>query len=228
MVYVLTRMGERLFDDMCRALAVHVLGPGIQAFGDGPDGGREASFEGRLRYPGPAIDGAWDGFGVLQVKYRRVGTGEKDLDWLRREITKELTAWSSPDKKRVSEGRMPEYLIIATNVRLTSAIRVGGIDRIRTFMAGHAEKLGLKGWALWDANQLTMYLNAYPLVSTKFADSITPGDVIAKLHAKIDDLGAAPVPDQIRVGQAGRLRAVCRTRPRPRRHRNAGRLARWC
>jgi hypothetical protein len=201
MLYDLTRMGQRLFEDMCRALAVHVLGPGIQAFGDGPDGGREASFEGRLHYPEPAVDEQWNGFGVLQVKYRRAGIGEKDLDWLRREITKELAAWSSPDKKRITEGRMPEYLIIATNVRLTSAVRVGGIDRIRTFMAGHAEKLGLKGWALWDANQLTMYLNAYPSVSTKFADTITSGDVIAKLHARIDDLGRSPTPDQIRVGQ---------------------------
>jgi hypothetical protein len=73
MVYDLTRMGERTFEDMCRALAVHVLGPDVQAFGDGPDGGREASFEGRLRYPDPAVDRPWNGFGVLQCETRCVG-----------------------------------------------------------------------------------------------------------------------------------------------------------
>jgi hypothetical protein len=201
MVYDLTRMGERTFEDMCRALAVHVLGSGVQAFGDGPDGGREASFEGLLRHPEPAVDGPWNGFGVLQAKYRRSGVGQKDLDWLRREITKELAAWSDPDRKRVAEGRVPEYLIIATNIRLTSAIRVGGIDRMRTFMARHAERIGLKGWALWDANQLTMYLNAHPAVSTKFTDSITSGDVLAKVYAKLDDVGTAPARGYIRVGQ---------------------------
>src|SRR6266545_1895432 len=77
MVYDLTRIGERRFEDLCRALAVHVLGPGIQAFGDGPDGGREASFEGLVGYPTAA--GPWDGYGVLQVKYRRVDVGNRDM-----------------------------------------------------------------------------------------------------------------------------------------------------
>src|SRR6266498_3440882 len=200
MVYDLTRMGERPFEDLCRALAVHVLGPGIQAFGDGPDGGREAAFEGRLRYSTSAT-GPWEGYGILQAKYRRVGIGTKDVDWLRRQITKELDAWSDPNKKRVTEGRVPEYLIIATNVRLSSAARTGGIDRITTLLTGYANRIGLKGSALWEANQLTVYLNAYPAVSAKFAEFITAGDMLAKAFDKLDGIGVPPEPERQRVGQ---------------------------
>jgi hypothetical protein len=201
MVYDLSRLGERPFENLCRALAVHVLGPGLQAFGDGPDGGREACFDGRVRFS-TSLDGHWDGYGVLQAKYRRAGLGTKDVDWLRKQITTELDAWSDPRRKRVTDGRVPEYLIIVTNVRLSSAARIGGIDRIRTLLAGYAERLALKGWALWDANQLSMYLDAYPAVSARFAEFLTPGDVLAKTFATLDSLGATPAGrDRLQVGQ---------------------------
>jgi len=200
MVYDLSRLGERPFENLCRALAVHVLGPGLQAFGDGPDGGREASFDGPVRFS-TSPDGPWDGYGVLQAKYRRAGIGTKDVDWLRRQVTTELDAWSDPCRKRVTDGRIPEYLIIATNVRLSSAARTGGIDRIRTLLTGYADRLGLKGWAMWDANQLSMYLDAYPAVSARFAEFITAGDVLAKTFATLDGRAGAPVRQRLRVGQ---------------------------
>jgi hypothetical protein len=75
-VYDWSKLGERRFEDLCRALAVHVLGPEVQAFGDGPDGGREASFDGPVRYA-PGAGGPWNGYGVLQAKYRRTGVGQR-------------------------------------------------------------------------------------------------------------------------------------------------------
>jgi hypothetical protein len=38
----------------------------------------------------------------------------------------------------VTEGGTPQYLIIATNVRLSSVTQRGGIDRVRTLLAGYA------------------------------------------------------------------------------------------
>ena len=52
-----------------RALAARVLGSGIVVFGDGPDGGREATFERKLTFPS-TVEG-WDGYGVVQAKYRQ-------------------------------------------------------------------------------------------------------------------------------------------------------------
>jgi hypothetical protein len=87
--YDLTGLGELEFEDLTQALALRVLGPGVQVFGDGPDGGREATFEGRLRYPDPDPDGPWDGYGVLQAKFKHQPLGANpDATWLRARITK--------------------------------------------------------------------------------------------------------------------------------------------
>jgi hypothetical protein len=119
-------------------------------FGDGPDGGREASFDGPLNYS-TSRSGRWCGYGVLQAKFRRVGAGKGDAAWLRRRVVAELDAWLDPSRKRAADSRPPEYLIIATNVRLSSAARNGGIDRIDALLAGHADRVGLTAWAVWPA-----------------------------------------------------------------------------
>ena len=53
---------------MCQAVAAYVLGPGIEAFSSGPDGGREASFRGRVPYPSSADP--WNGLGIVQAKFK--------------------------------------------------------------------------------------------------------------------------------------------------------------
>ncbi|WP_444949281.1 hypothetical protein [Micromonospora ureilytica] len=198
-MHELNRLGERPFEDLCRALAVHVLGVGIQAFGDGPDGGREATFEGPLTHAGAS--GRWNGYGVLQAKYRRSGYGNKDAEWLRQQIKPELDAWLDPTRRRVTAGRRPEYLIIATNVRLSSAPSNGGIDRIHTLLRGYADRLGLKDIALWDANSLSMYLDAYPDVRQGFSHLISSADVLAKTFTTLNRIDDALRPPTIQVGQ---------------------------
>ncbi|WP_238425922.1 hypothetical protein, partial [Micromonospora parastrephiae] len=198
-MHELNRLGERPFEDLCRALAVHVLGVGIQAFGDGPDGGREATFEGPLTHAGAS--GRWNGYGVLQAKYRRSGYGNKDAEWLRQQIKPELDAWLDPTRRRVTAGRRPEYLIIATNVRLSSAPSNGGIDRIHTLLRGYADRLGLKDIALWDATSLSMYLDAYPDVRQGFSHLISSADVLAKTFTTLNRIDDALRPRTIQVGQ---------------------------
>jgi hypothetical protein len=203
----LSRLGERPFEDLCRALAVHVLGPGIQAFGDGPDGGREATFEGPLAYRGRS--GLWNGYGVLQAKYRRAGIGNKDADWLTQQITHELDQWADTNRRRVAAGRRPEYLIIATNIRLSSVPASGGIDRVRTLLLGYADRLGLNDIALWDANTISMYLDSYPQVRQGFWHLISPADVLVKAMTTLEKLDEAFQPRTIKIGQgpAGNERA---------------------
>jgi hypothetical protein len=204
MAYDFTRFGERRFEDLCRALAVHALGPGIQAFGDGPDGGREATYQGAVVYPGKDPELGWNGYIVLQAKYRRQGAGDKDAEWLCREITKELAAWSATGSNRARRGALPEYLIIATNVRLSSVSGVGGLDRVRVHLSELGNKLGLKGHDVWEANKLTAYLLAFPHVATHFADVMTPGDVLARAMALIDRLDtASAVRSEYVVGRGG-------------------------
>jgi len=61
MNYDLAGLGPKFFERLCQALAIKILGPGVQVFGAGPDGGREASFDGLLSYPDPSPAGPWSG-----------------------------------------------------------------------------------------------------------------------------------------------------------------------
>nr|GID89547.1 hypothetical protein Ade03nite_84710 [Actinoplanes derwentensis] len=75
MRYDLDALGEMEFEDLAQALSIHVLGPGVQVFGDGPDGGREAAFEGTVTFPEPDPAGPWRGYGVIQAEFRRQPLG---------------------------------------------------------------------------------------------------------------------------------------------------------
>ena len=67
--YDLSQLSSRSFEQLLQALAAKVLGPGVGVFGDGPDGGREATFHGKVPYP--YDDDSWEGYGVLQAKFRQ-------------------------------------------------------------------------------------------------------------------------------------------------------------
>lgn len=203
----LSGLGPRGFERMCQALATYVLGPGIEAFGSGPDGGREASFHGRVPYPS-SVD-PWNGFGVLQAKFKEqiLGTNA-DTTWLRRQVKAELEAWADPDKARVSQGRRPDYLIVATNVPLSGVPGSGGKARIDKLIREYASQVGLRDWRIWDAAQITALLNAYPDVRRAFAALITPSDVLAQMRDRLDTPPEVSVvlnipAAAIRPGQSG-------------------------
>ena len=42
--YDFTGLNPRSFEQMIQALTCEVIGPGVVIFGDGPDGGRKATF----------------------------------------------------------------------------------------------------------------------------------------------------------------------------------------
>jgi hypothetical protein len=182
----LTGLGPQGFERLCQALATYVLGPGITVFGDGPDGGREAAFAGLRHYP--AQETPWPGHGVLQAKFKQrlLGTSG-DMAWLRRQLKAELAAWADSESRRVRDGQRPDYLIVATNIPLSAVPRTGGKDRINSLIAEFAPAIGLKDWRIWDAVQISTFLDAYPDVRRSFAALITPSEVLAALRDKLDD-----------------------------------------
>ena len=101
-----------------------MLGPGITVFGDGPDGGREATFERKVPYPTPAE--GWDGYGVVQAKYRqRPKDTQQDGTWAVDQLNDEIRKYTDPESKL----RKPDYFIFATNVVLTPVLDRGSKDR---------------------------------------------------------------------------------------------------
>ena len=65
--YDLNRLNNRSFEQLVQALAVDVFGQGLIIFGDGPDGGREATFDFKVPYPSEVDE--WDGYCVVQAKF---------------------------------------------------------------------------------------------------------------------------------------------------------------
>jgi hypothetical protein len=188
----LTGLGPKGFERVCQALGMCVLGPGIEIFGDGPDGGREASF--RVSAGFPSIHEPWSGYGVMQAKHkaRLSGTGA-DVSWLRTQVRKELIAWADPAGRRATAGKPPDYLIVTTNVPLSGVTHTGGKDRMDALIRQYAPQIGLKDWQVWDEPKITTLLDANPRIRQAFAALITPNEVLARLMAQMDKLGEQPL-----------------------------------
>jgi hypothetical protein len=213
--YDLSRLGDREFEHLSQALAIQVLGTGVRVFGDGPDGGREATFEGRLRFPEPGEP--WAGYGVVQAKFKqRLVGGDRDVDAFLRAVASELDAWADPQSNRVKKGRVPQYVLFTTNVVLSPVPGSGGIDRAEALIASYAGRLGLKGWQVWHHDQLCRLLDLHPEVRRAYAALISPSDVLSRLEELLGGTPAAVgrrlavhaakelVAQQwVRLGQAG-------------------------
>lgn len=196
MAYDLSRLGSARFEHLVQALAIAHLGPGIRVFGSGPDGGREATFDGEIHMePG----GTWNGYGVIQAKYKeRLTTTAVDQAWFFQQLTSELDAWVKPTTKRRTK---PEYLLIVTNVALTPVAESGGLDRLDDVFTHYRDLVekrpdgsvkliglpGLKGYHVWHAEQVERLLEGSGEIRRTYADLILPGDVLSRLYAQVTD-----------------------------------------
>jgi hypothetical protein len=166
------------FEQFVRALGLIVFGPGMRAFGNGPDGGREATFEGQVPYPFPPAQ-HWRGYGVIQAKCKeRSASPTTDQRWALDQLRRELQLFAHSAKRRPK----PEYYVFVTNVTLTSGAD-GGLDTADALIQSYHKTLPLKGHAVWSGSQLAAYLDTYGELRTRFCEFVTPGDIMAALLA---------------------------------------------
>ena len=172
--YDLSQLGNRSFEHLLQALAGKVLGPGVGIFGDGPDGGREATFHGKVRYPYP--EDLWDGYGVLQVKFRqRSGSVKQDGEWAVAQLKSEVKKYLDVN----GNLRKPDYFIYATNVVLTPVKDQGSKDRVEAVLEDFKDRLPLKGYDIWDYDKIRIFLDDNPEIRRAYTAWITPGDVLS-------------------------------------------------
>ena len=174
---------SRSFEQMIQALSFKVLGSGLVIFGDGPDGGREATFSGQLSNFPSARD-PWNGYIVVQAKFnqRPKGKPTDDARWLSNELKKELDSFAARSSKR----KKPEYYILVTNIVLSPANKKGGKDKVTDLIMQYKKSLGIKDHRVWDYDQICRYLDADQDVRNAYRVWITPGDVLSKLAAAIE------------------------------------------
>ncbi|MGE7439024.1 hypothetical protein [Kitasatospora sp. NPDC001175] len=209
--YDLTRLGTRAFEQMVVALAREEIGSGVQVFGDGSDGGREATFEGTITWSATCVGeaaapDAWSGFTVLQAKFQ-VKPKPTPLDnavWLQQEIRKEIGNWVKAARNG-TRTRLPDYLIFVTNIDLSAVAKSGGIDSINSFVNSELgsedavrARLAVKGFAIWHADQLRSMLDAHQDVRWAFPGLLTAGDVLSMLSNETVRLGSLEVRDPLR------------------------------
>jgi hypothetical protein len=188
--YNLFGLGTRSFEQLVQALSARIIGPGIVIFGDGPDGGREATFQGKLDFP--TKRGGWGGSGIVQAKFlqRSHGKPKLDADWLLAQLAKEMNLFATRRKKSKSKKRQlrqpPDYYILATNVTLSGTARTGGKDRLLEAMVRYKQEFGWKAFDIWDSDKIARYLDAHRDIATTYASWITSGDVLAAVLAQLE------------------------------------------
>jgi hypothetical protein len=180
--YNLFGLSTRSFEQLIQALSVKIIGPHIVIFGDGPDGGREATFKGEIQYPDS--NNGWNGYGVIQAKFKqkKPEDTEKDGKWALKELEKELNKFTDEKRDLVK----PEYYIFATNVVLSAVYEKGAKDKITKLVDSYKSKLPLKDFAIWDNDQIRTFLDNNADVRKTYAAWITPGDILAKLLEEVE------------------------------------------
>lgn len=174
--YNLSGLSTRSFEQLIQAIAAKAIGPNIVVFGDGPDGGREATFEGSVPYPSSGH--SWSGYGVVQAKFRqRTQDPQRDGEWALKQLRDELEKFVDSERNL----RKPDYYIFATNVILTPVQGSGFKDKADALIKEYKDRLGLKEYDIWDYDKIRIFLDDYEGIRRAYAAWITPGDVLAQV-----------------------------------------------
>jgi len=179
MDYDFSRLNTRSFEQLIQALSISTISAGTQIFGDGPDGGREATYQGKTSFPSPS--NGWDGYIVIQAKFRQKPQHD-DAEWAIRELTKELKKFSS----NVRNLKKPEYYVFATNIVLTPVYETGSKDKIAALIKKYSKLTGIKDFVIWDRDQISRLLDLNHSIRITYAAWITPGDVLSAIIKRIE------------------------------------------
>lgn len=190
--FPLEELGPRAFEQLTVALACATLGNGVEAFGSGPDNGREATYRGRVNWSATPDLGSedWDGYVVIQAKQKEhLAKPAENASWLIRQISDELDKWFEPGSQRQP---IPDYFLFVTNVRLSSTAG-GGIDQVNAFVTKKIEQAAragsesraratqVKDWKIWHRDQINMLLTTHPGIRAAFPGMLTTGDLLARV-----------------------------------------------
>lgn len=175
--YDLNRLGDRDFETLVQALLKQIIGPGTTTFGDGPDGGREATYRGKAPYPSP--NEVWDGEWIFQAKFHDVARIGPDK--ARQAVMKDLK--SELDKIVNKYKRKCDNYILATNVPLSSVAERGTHDQIATLIVPEYLE-HIPHIHVWGYDDLARFIENCSDVRKHYFHFLTPGDLIAELMAQ--------------------------------------------
>ncbi len=206
MDYDLQRLGTREFEHLVQALAMAELGNGVTIFGAGPDGGREATFDGKVTFPS-GKGRQWDGYGVVQAKFSQFAAKPyENTIWVKRQIDDELKTWPIDDRLPGKRSRQPKYYLLATNVRLSAKDEVGGVDAVTKHLEKVTKLHRITGAILWHYDTICRLLDQHAEIRQTYGGFITTGDVLHAAKKLLTDRGQDPdLAATLRVHEANEL-----------------------
>jgi hypothetical protein len=119
MKYAYEDLGEHQFEQLVSAICSELFGIGVQPFGPGPDGGRDAKFVGRANeFPSDAS--RWDGTTIIQAKHTN-GQNQRfsDSDFFSATSASCVVVKEIPRIKRLFESGELHYYALFSNRKLT-------------------------------------------------------------------------------------------------------------
>lgn len=183
MDYDFRSLGSRNFEHLAQAIAAKMVTRRLSVFGDGPDGGREATWEGEGASLGSAAQ--WNGYGVVQAKYQVLpASPAENLKWLKNAISAELSDWAKEGSNRI---RKPDFLLFITNSKLSPSPQ-SGKDAANAHFRSKLKDLNLtlKDFRILDYDDLRTILDDSSDIRERYAAFISPSDLIASLIRKLE------------------------------------------
>lgn len=172
--YDLNRLGEKEFEHLAQALIKNIIGVGTITFGDGPDGGREATYSGKAPYPSDSEQ--WDGQWIFQAKYHDLNAIGHDA--ARKQILLDLRS----ELEKISEKyeRDCRNYILITNVHLSSVDKKGTHDKISEKILPDFQDR-IPNIHVWGYDDICRFLDSFADIRHSYLHFITPGDILAEL-----------------------------------------------
>ena len=175
MAYILNNLGSYNFEKLVQSLCLKILGEGVKVYGNGPDGQREATFDGKSNYP--SKESSWSGYFVVQAKFKDASTKTGDFTWLSKQFRAEMAGF---EKKKKKGARIPDNYLFFTNVVLTPKESTGVKDKMDALADSY--KSLIPNIAILGNNEICAYLDSNRDIATSYASFILSGDILSLLY----------------------------------------------
>ncbi|MDD5548842.1 MAG: hypothetical protein PHI79_04490 [Sulfurovaceae bacterium] len=175
--YELDRLNNSEFEHLVQALSTKIFNYKNIVFGSGPDGAREATFEGSCTIDEKTING----YHVIQAKFKECSSPKdnQDWQWAKNEFKKEMDKFKNKER----DLRTPDVYLFFTNIRFTSVSKTGTRDKIEEFKKTYFSLIS--NIRIYGYDEICKFLDNNRDVATSYASFILPGDILQELYKSI-------------------------------------------
>jgi hypothetical protein len=175
--YELDRLNNNEFEHLVQSLSTKIFDYKNIVFGSGPDGAREATFEGNCIIN----EETTKGYHVIQAKFKECSCPKDNLDWkwAENEFKKEMEKFENKDR----DLKTPDVYLFFTNIRFTSVSKTGGRDKIEKFKQTYVHLI--PDIKIYGYDEICKFLDNNRDVATSYASFILSGDILQELYKSI-------------------------------------------